>query len=501
LVGDGDVQERALADRVESLTREERASLARALERRRSASAEIPRRTDPGPAPLSFSQESLWFLEQWNPGAPTNHGTRAVRLQGELDAAALESALQAIVARHESLRTVYIVEDRRPLQFAQDDWTLTMPVVDLGDTDTSELETELARRLREESRRPFDLEADLMIRPVLFRLAPTEHVLLLTLHHIAADGWSGSVMNRDLAEVYAAHRAGREPELPELPIQYADFAVWQRKRLAGEALEELLRFWRTALDGASDRLRLPTDRARPAVQMHRGSHLQVSYRRELVDAVARLARDEGATPYMVLLAAFSTLLYRFGGQDDVLVGTPVANRTRVELENLIGFFSNTLVVRSRLGGNPTFRELLRRVRGSAVGAYEHQELPFEKLVEHLRVERDPAYNPLFQVNFRASSGPRETLALTGLSASPVEVDIGFSRFDLALELEMGSDMLAGYFEYDQDLFERSTIESLSSDFGSLLAAIAADPDTPILALAPTGRPRPRPARTISRTSN
>ena len=235
--------------------------------------------------------------------------------------------------------------------------------------------------------------------------------------------------------------------------------------------------------------------------MHRGCHLEVSYDGELGEAVARLAREEGATTYMALLAAFAALLYRFSGQDDVLVGTPVANRNHVELENLIGFFSNTLVVRNRLGGNPTFREVVRRVRQSAVGAYAHQELPFEKLVEGLRVERDPSYNPLFQVNFRANAGPRDVLVLPGLTARPVGVDIGFSRFDLALELEIEGRRVTGYFEYDEDLFERSTIESLASDLDSLMAAIASDPDKPILALAPLARRPSPPSRTISRTSH
>jgi non-ribosomal peptide synthetase component F len=291
-------------------------------------------------------------------------------------------------------------------------------------------------------------------------------------------------------------------DLPELPIQYSDFAAWQRDYLQGATLENLLTYWRTALDGAPDRLRLPTDRARPAVQMHRGRHLEVSYGGDVGNALAQLARDEAATPYMVLLAAFATLLSRFAGQDDVLVGTPVANRGRVELENLIGFFSNTLVMRCRLAGNPTFRELVGRVRENAVGAYEHQELPFERLVESMRVERDPAYNPLFQVNFRASAGPRDTLSLPGIEASPVSIDIGFSRFDLALELELGERAIRGYFEYDEELFHRSTIESLASDLESLLTAIAADPDVPVLALAPAAsRPSRRPIRTISRTAN
>jgi Condensation domain len=496
------VQERALAQRVESLTPAQRAELAQILRQRRAdASTAIPRRGGSGPAPLSFSQESLWFLEQWDPGAPTNHGVRAVRLRGTLDVNAMHSALGTVVERHESLRTVYLVRNRRPEQVALDDWALDLPVVDLAQLEAVEREQELVRRLRAESRKPFDLETDLMIRSVLFRLGPSEHVLLLSLHHIAADGWSAGVLNRDLAEAYAAHASGLEPALAELPLQYADYAVWQREHLQGATLDALLAYWRRELDGAPARLRLPIDRTRPPVQMHRGRHLEVSYDGDQGTAVARLAREEGATTYMALLAAFATLLYRFSGQDDVLVGTPVANRAHVELENLIGLFSNTLVMRSRLAGNPTFRELVQRVRKTAVGAYAHQELPFEKLVEALRIDRDPAYNPLFQVNFRANAAPGAGLQLQGLDATPLSVDIGFSRFDLALELELGGGRVGGYFEYDEELFDPATIEALESDFGSLLAAIASDPDRPILTLAPSARRPSDSSRTISRTAH
>jgi hypothetical protein len=488
------VAEDVLQKRVESLTPEERARLKRALAERKAVQS-IPRRQSAGPAPLSYSQEALWFLEQWNPGAPTNHGVRAFRLSGDLHTDALEAALRTLVHRHESLRSVIRAENGRPVQVALDDWQLALRQVDVT-------EEELADELRAESRRPFDLERDLMLRPSLFRLAPDDHVLLLTLHHIAADGWSGAILVDELSKAYSAHLDGNDPRLPELPIQYADFATWQRERLAGSTLEELVRYWSGALEGAPERLRLPTDRARPEVQAHRGRHTQVGYNGHLAEAVARLAREESATSYMVLLAAFATLLYRFSGQQDIVVGTPVANRNHVELERLTGLVSNTLVIRCRLDGNPTFRELVRRVREAVVGAFEHQELPFEKLVESLRVPRNPAFNPVFQVNFRATSGPRETLELPGVSAQPLNVDIGFSRFDLALELQLDDARLGGYFEFDDDLFDVSTIEGLKDDFGSLLQAIAAVPNRPILALLPSPRPRPRAAiRRISSTTH
>jgi hypothetical protein len=502
-MGNGDKSAaEALAERVGSLTPEQRAHVRRALEQRKAAvAAGIPARLDAGPAPLSFSQEALWFLDQWDRGAPTNHGVRALRLRGEVDTEALRSALATIVHRHQALRSVYSVENGTPVQIPLEDWTLTMPLIELDEVDAAQREPELARGLREQSRLPFDLERDLMLRPVLFRLGAVEHVLLLTLHHIAADGWSGGVLFRELSEGYSAHLAGRRPDLPELPIQYADFAVWQRTRLQGRVLDDLLAFWTAELEGAPARLRLPTDRARPTVQMHSGWHLQLSQGRWFGGALLQLVREEGATPYMALLAVFATLLYRFAGQDDVLVGTPVANRNHVEVENLIGLVSNTLVIRNRLDGNPTFRELLQRVRQTVVGAVEHQELPFDKLVHHLRVQRNPSYNPLFQVNFRANAAGPDRIELPGLVVDPVTVDIGFSRFDLALELQLDGERIGGYFEYDENLFDRETIESLAADLSSLLAAVAADPDRPILALAHSRRSGRRPSPPIARTAH
>jgi hypothetical protein len=442
----------------------------------------------------------MWFLDQWEPGAPTQNGARAIRFSGDLDVAALEQALATVVERHESLRTVYTAERGEPLQVALEEWTLRLPVVDLqGHPDA---ERELHDRLRAESRRGFDLSADLMIRPTLYRLGSAEHVLLLAIHHIAFDASSDAVFNREVEEVYTAIRTGRGPDLPALPIQYADYAVWQRKRLQGALLAELETYWRTTLADAPEQLRLPTDRVRPAVQGHRGAHRHFSFESGIGRAVAELARSEGATPYMALLAAFNTLLYRFSGTEDITVGSPVAARSHVELEGLIGFFSNTLVLRNRLGGNPTFRDLVKRVRASTAGALAHQELPFEKLVECLHVRRDPGYNPLFQVNFRAQAGRRALLQLPGVTTvGAVPVDIGFSRFDLALELRIDGEGISGYFEYDEDLFDVGTVDALAADLEELLQRIAQAPETRVLALLPkrrtsstqTRRPIPRNA--------
>jgi hypothetical protein len=375
------------------------------------------------------------------------------------------------------------------------DWSLELSVVDLRDVPDGQREPELERLLREAARHPYDLSRDLMLRPCLFRVGPDEHVLLLVLHHIAYDASSDRVMNRELAEAYAAFLEGREPRLPELPIQYADYAVWQRERLQGAVLEELAAYWQAALGDAPERLRLPTDRARAAVQRHVGRHRYAAFDGGLGDAVVALARREAATPYMVLLAMFDALLYGATGQDDIVVGSPVAARNHVDLEPLIGFFSNTLVLRNRLAGNPTFVELLKRVRETTSGAIAHQELPFEKLVEILNVRRDPGFNPLFQVNFRAQAQPREPLQLPGLETiETIPVDIGFSRFDLALELQVEDGELGGYFEYDEELFDAATIDGLASDFEELVRRVVANPETPLLALIP--RTRRRPARSI-----
>jgi Condensation domain len=487
---------------VESLTPDKRALLREALRRRAAATSIPPRGTDE-PAPLSFSQHRMWFLDQLEPGAPTQNGVRATRLVGELDVEALARALAGVIERHESLRTVYVAERGEPRQVALDEWSLPLPVVDLQQVPAGGRERELHDRLRSESRRPFDLTADLMVRATLYRLGPEEHVLLLAMHHIAFDASSDAVLNSEVAELYDASRTGRTPDLPTLPIQYADYAVWQRRRLEGQLLKELESYWQRTLGDVPERLRLPTDRSRPSVQGHRGRHSYFSFDSGLPDAVTTLARSEGATLFMTLLAAFDTLLYRFAGEEDVVVGSPVAGRSHVELEGMIGFFTNTLVLRNRLGGNPTFRELIRRVRESTAGALAHQELPFEKLVECLHVRNDPSYNPLFQVNFRAQAASRRLLQLSGTTtAGSVPVDIGFSRFDLALELQVDGDELSGYFEYDEDLFEGATVDALTDDLEELLRRIVEAPDTPVLALLPTRQTSRRQKRLpIPRTSH
>jgi hypothetical protein len=466
----------------EPLSPTKRALLERALLRRReSAGSEttIPRRPASGPAPLSFAQQRMWFLEQWEPGAPTFNGARALRLRGPLDRDALERSLSAVIERHESLRTV-IVPGAEPLQRALDTWSFELSVLPRPNMRPG---SELDDLLRDLSREPFDLTSDLMLRATLVELGGEGHVLLLGMHHIAADAHSDSILFSELGECYSAELDGRPPNLPALPIQYADYAVWQRERLQGKLLEELCSYWARSLEGAPELLRLPTDRPRLPVQRHEGAHHRIALERRLADDLVALGKEEGATFFITMLAAFTTLLYRLTGEEDIVIGSPIANRNNLESQGLIGFFTNTIALRTRLGGNPSFREVVGRARATAVGAYAHQDLPFEKVVETLAPKRDPGHNPLFQVNFRAQANVRPALTRPGVEVEPVAVDIGFSRFDLALELELGSEALGGYFEYDRDLFDSASIEGFEENLRALLAQVVENPDTPILALA------------------
>jgi hypothetical protein len=469
-----------------SLSPTKRALLERALVRQREASRsdiEIPRRSSSAPAPLSFAQRRMWFLQQWEPGSPTFNGARALRLRGALDRDALERSLRDVIERHESLRTV-IVPAPEPLQRVIDAGAFALEVLPSSACGPGQLD----RLLRELSRRPFDLTSDLMLRATLVELRADEHVLLLGIHHIAADAHSDGILFAELAELYEAHRDGRPANLPELPIQYADYAVWQNERLRGRRLEELRSYWVRTLEGAPELLRLPADHPRPPLQRHEGAHHLFTLDRRLADQLASLARAGGATFYMVMLAAFATFLYRLSGEEDIVIGSPIANRNNLELDGLIGFFTNTIALRIRMGGNPSFREVLERARLAALGAYAHQELPFEKVVEALAPRRDPGHNPLFQVNFRAQATERPAPALDGIEVAPIAVDIGFSRFDLALELEASTDALRGYFEYDRHLFDPSSVQRFEQTLGMLLKQVVEDPDIPVLALAP-GSPR------------
>ena len=457
-----------------------------------------------GTLPLSFAQQRLWFLDQLVPNNAFYNTPAALRLTGSLNLAALEETFNEIVRRHEALRTTFVTVEGQPVQAIASTLTIPLPVIDLRELSKAEREKEARRLTTQEAQRPFDLSKHPLLRVTLLRLDDAEYVLLLILHHIVSDGWSMGVLIREIAALYTAFASCKDAQLhlstplSPLPIQYADFAHWQREWLQGEVLETQLSYWRQQLDGIS-MLNLPTDRAKPAVQTYRGATQFLELPKSLSEALDTLSQQEGVTLFMTLLAAFQTLLYRYTQQDDIAVGSPIANRNRSEIEGLIGFFVNSLVLRTNLSGNPTFRELLSRVREVALGAYAHQDLPFEKLVEELHPERHLNQNPLFQVVFALQNAPMEALELPGLTLSPLQfVDTQTTRFDLEFHLweptrnnGLGldsSDGISGFVVYSTDLFDAATITRMLGHFQTLLEGIVANPeqrlaDLPILSEA------------------
>ena len=433
--------------------------------------------------PLSFSQQQLVFLDQLMPGSPTYNAALATRVAGPLDVDALRRALRTLFERQHALRSVLEWDDETPMQRLLTGWDLQLPIVDLSAVDPPQQEAELRRQMVTEGRRPFDLESDLMLRVTLYRLGEEEHVLLCAPHHLAFDAWAVDVLYQELAELYDAERSGRQPRLPALEAQFRDFARLEREQLRGERLDSHLRFWRSQLAGAPTLLRLATDRPRADHQTFEGETLQLDLDTSLATAVGEMCGRGRATPYIVLLAAFATLLYRESGQDDILFGGPMANREQPGFENLIGFFANTIVVRVRLDGNPSFSDLVARVRESVLASYEHQEVPLELVVDAVRPERDPAANPLFQVNFRVRVGELPELALTGARTASAPVDLGLARFDLAVELHQLSDRIQAEFNFNTALFVPATIKRLARDFEALLRRLLADPDARLLSHA------------------
>jgi amino acid adenylation domain-containing protein len=436
----------------------------------------IPRRERTGTAPLSFAQQRLWFIEQLEPGTHAYNSARAARLRGPLDTAVLRRSMGDIVERHEALRTSFTQADGRPVQVIAGTLSLPLPIADLSGFPEDEREAQARHLAEEEIRRPFDLTRAPLLRVRLLRLGPEEHILILTMHHIVSDEWSQGVLFRELAALYEAHLAGNLSPLQPLPIQYADYAVWQREWLQGERLEPELAYWRERLQGAPPVLQLPTDRPRPPKQTFRGAKQSLLLPRELGPGLRALSRSEGATLFMTLLAAFQALLARYTGEDDIVVGSPIAGRTRMETEGLIGFFVNTLVLRTDLSGDPTFRELLRRVREVAFGAYDHQDLPFERLVEELQPERSLSHSALLQVMFTLQNAPAPIPRLARLEVETELVDRRVAKFDLSLFLRNDVEGLRALLEYHTDLFDAGTIVRLLGHFQTLLEGIVTDPD-------------------------
>jgi amino acid adenylation domain-containing protein len=432
--------------------------------------------------PLSFAQERLWFLDQLEPGHSVYNVCRAQRLTGPLDVINLTQSINEIVRRHEILRTTFPCVDGVPLQVATPTFTLTIPVVNLQELPRSVQEAETSRIAVEEAQCTFNLAMGPLLRAKLLRLGEERHVLLLTTHQIVCDGWSLGVFFRELSNLYDAYSSGKDSSLEDLPIQYADFAAWQRQWLQGEVLETQISYWQKQLGHSLPTLGISTDRPRPAVQSFRGAREPVVLSEDLAKAVRILDQRAGVTTFMILLAVFNTLLHRYTGQADLLVGCPFGNRHHLETENLIGSFVNTLVLRTNLDGDPPFSELLSRVRDTCLGAYAHQDLPFEKLVVELDTERDLSRNPLFQAMFVFQNRSVSSLNLPGLTSEPIEVDTETSKFDFTLSLTDRGNDLAGFFEYNTDLFRRSTIEGIIAHFRMLLEGILADPDKPISAL-------------------
>src|SRR5579875_3216094 len=426
--------------------------------------------------PLSFAQERLWFLDQLAPANPFYNVFTALRLEGSLQISALEQSFNLLLQRHESLRTTFLSFDGAPLQVILPSLRTTLPVIDLQEV-AAPLQQQLVEQLAtQEARRPFQLDQGPLLRVVLLRLAAQTHVLLLTLHHIISDGWSMQILWRELGIIYAALTSGRSWHLPPLPIQYADFAVWQRQRLERGELQAELAYWTQQLAGMPQLLPLPTDHPRPAIQTFQGALLNHALPGSLTQGLKTLSQQHDMTLFMTLLAGFVILLARYTGQQDIVVGMPIANRTRSELEGLIGFFVNTLVLRTDLSGDPSLREVLGRVREVALAAYSHQDMPFEKLVETLQPTRDMSHNPLVQVMIQLLSVPIHPHKLADLHSSVLLVEKGTTQFDLSLDIVEEAGELAIWAEYSTDLFEATTIERMLKHYQRVLDLLVQQPE-------------------------
>ena len=428
-----------------------------------------------GGEPASFPQQRLWFMDQLSPGGFAYNITGGIRIRGALNVEALERSLGELVRRHEPLRTVFAAVDGQPMQVVREAGAFHLPILDLQAQPPASREAEGRRVMVEEGRRPFDLKHGPLFRARLVRLAPEEHVLQLTIHHIVADGWSLGVLSKDLTGLYAAAVAGNR-EIGPPPPRYADLVRRQRQRLTGAAYEAQAAYWRDRLTPPPPVLELPADHPRPTIQTFDGAIESFVMPAAVADGLRRLGREQGVTLFMILLAALDVLLHRYTGLDDIAVGTPIANRTDVQSEAVVGLFANTLVLRTDMSDDPTVRELLRRVRDAALGAYAAQEFPFERLVEMVQPVRDMSHSPLFQVMLILQNSPFESIDLAGLTLSYVEIRTGSAKTDLTLEVWEKPEGLQVFLEYNTDLFEAETIRRLGGHLERLLAAFTADLD-------------------------
>jgi amino acid adenylation domain-containing protein len=479
-----DIPEQRLA----GLSSEQRRLIEHWLRREQNAAAAaaadtIPRRPLTDASPLSFAQQRLWFLQHLTPASPAYNLRTAVRLVGQLDVAALERSLNVVVQRHAVLRTTFHAADGQPIQRIAPSLHMPLPMIPLDHVPPIERDAQLQRLALQETEQPFDLARGPLLRVRLLRLDADTHVLLLTIHHVISDAWSQGIQLRELMALYAADLTGGPSPLPELPIQYADYAAWQRECFQSEMRAAHLRYWQEQLGHTPHVLDLPFDRPRPAVATYRGVWNYFTLPAILLDQIKALSQQAGVTLFMTLLAAFDVLLYRYTGQTDIVVGTPVAGRNRSEVEGLIGVFVNMLALRTRLDGDPPFAELLQRVRSMALAAYAHQDVPFEKLIEELQLARDLSRNPLFQVMLVLQNVPLPALKGPGLNVLPMEVTSTTSTLDLTLYMRELEQALQVRVEYNTDLFDDTTIRRMISHLHMLLASIGAEPERRISALA------------------
>ena len=454
----------------------------------------IPKRKLTDVLYLSLSQERLWLLHQLQPDTPLYNESSLLRFTGVIKTIFLENSINEIIKRHEILRTSFQIIDEQTLQFIAPNLTFALRTINLKTYPEAEKEAKVKQIVTENSRQPFHLNQAPLFRGTLIYLSEQEHILLLTMHHIISDGWSWQIFYRELAALYQGFCQDSPASLPELPIQYGDFALWQRQCLNDEerclrraspdgdatrTLTHQLTYWKQQLKDAPPILNLPTDYPRPAQQSFQGARATIIIPQAIANVLKSLSQQESVTVFMVLLAAFKTLLYRYTGQTDLLIGTPVANRTQIETENLLGCFVNSLVLRTDLSSEPSFRELLARVRQTALAAYAHQDLPFEQLVKELQPERTLSHTPLFQVMFVFQDAPILALELPDLTLAPLMIDNGTAKFDLTLYLEDTKQGLIGFLEYNTELFHADTINRMVGHFHTLLDGIAANCDRPI----------------------
>jgi len=472
------------ASRLKQLSPVKRMLLERQMKDRiQTPTAKMRAAADSGsPAPLSYNQQRLWCLDGVLPNSARYNVYRAWRIDGPLDLSALESSLQTILNRHQVLKMRIRESDGRLIQDTDASDVVSTTFVDLGSSPRQDREKVAIERVTELAGTPFDLSAGPFLRSMLIKLTGNQHILLIVLHHIASDGWSCRVFRDELTRCYEAFRLGRAPELPELPFQYGDYARYQRATFAGKRRASLLRYWRKQLSGCLGPLDLPTDFPRPAIQSDRGNKLQFDFDPGLSETAHEFCREHDITLFMLLTAVLNVLLHRYTGALDISIGSPVANRTLPELESLIGYITNTNVLRTDLSGNPGFMELLQRVKRVALDAYLYQDMPFEELVAELDQDREVSRTPLFQVAFILQNTPEAALHFHDARVIPIKISNGTSKFDLSLCINIKNGHLSGFWEYCTDLFAQSTVERLEEHYRTLLAGALADPDQPIAGL-------------------